>query len=48
MDGDEEKTVMLIIPRDSLGDISLDRLFDKNVKIIVKDFMIMDRSPRRL
>jgi len=48
MDGDEEKTVMLIIPRDSLGDITLDRLFDKNVKIIVKDFMIMDRSPRRL
>merc|ERR1719242_202483 len=39
MDGDEEKTVLLIIPRDSLGDISLDRLFDKNVKIIVKDFM---------
>jgi len=48
MDGDEEKTVLLIIPRDSLGDVSLDRLFDKNVKIIVKDFMIMDRSPRRL
>merc|ERR1719471_1811977 len=48
MDGDEEKTVLLIIPRDSLGDITLDRLFDKNVKIIVKDFMIMDRSPRRL
>merc|ERR1712227_1156249 len=48
MDGDEEKTVLLIIPRDSLGDITLNRLFDKNVKIIVKDFMIMDRSPRRL
>ena len=48
MDGDEEKTVLLIIPRDSLGDVTLDRLFDKNVKIIVKDFMIMDRSPRRL
>merc|ERR1712064_274399 len=46
--GDEEKTVFLIIPKESLGDVTLDRLFDKNVKIIVKDFMIMDRSPRRL
>jgi len=48
MDGDEDKTVMLLIPKDVLGDISLTRLFDKNVKIVVKDFMIMDRSPRRL
>merc|ERR1712064_214946 len=46
--GDEEKTVFLLIPKESLGDVTLDRLFDKNVKIIVKDFMIMDRSPRRL
>merc|ERR1712110_437461 len=48
MDGDEDKTVMLLIPKEVLGDISLTRLFDKNVKIVVKDFMIMDRSPRRL
>ena len=48
MDGDEEKTIMLLIPKEILGDISLTRLFDKNVKIVVKDFMIMDRSPRRL
>merc|ERR1712062_261151 len=48
MDGDEEKTIMLLIPKDVLGDVSLTRLFDKNVKIVVKDFMIMDRSPRRL
>ena len=45
---DGEKTVMLIIPGESLGDVSLDRLFAKNVKIVVKDFMIMDRSPRIL
>merc|ERR1712107_98485 len=45
---DEEKTVMLIITKESLGDVTLDRLFDKNVKIVVKDFMIMDRSPRKL
>merc|ERR1712110_664473 len=48
MDGDEDKTVMLLIPKEVLGDISLTRLLDKNVKIVVKDFMIMDRSPRRL
>merc|ERR1712117_581107 len=48
MDGDEDKTVMILIPKEVLGDISLTRLFDKNVKIVVKDFMIMDRSPRRL
>merc|ERR1739838_85384 len=48
MDGNEEKTIMLLIPKEILGDISLTRLFDKNVKIVVKDFMIMDRSPRRL
>merc|ERR1711902_458642 len=41
MDGDEEKTIMLLIPKEILGDISLTRLFDKNVKIVVKDFMIM-------
>merc|ERR1712117_718046 len=48
MQGDQEKTVFLIIPAETLGDVTLDRLFDKNVKIIVKDFMIMDRSPRLL
>ena len=48
MEGEEKKTVMLLIPKEVLGDISLTRLFDKNVKIVVKDFMVMDRSPRRL
>merc|ERR1712038_1996622 len=47
MEGEEKKTVMLLIPKEVLGDISLTRLFDKNVKIVVKDFMVMDRSPRR-
>jgi len=46
--GDQDRTVMILIPRDVIGDISLDRLYDKNVKIVVKDFMVMDRSPRRL
>merc|ERR1712156_376216 len=48
MEGEEKKTVMFLIPKEVLGDISLTRLFDKNVKIVVKDFMVMDRSPRRL
>merc|ERR1712122_31921 len=44
---DQKKTVMLLIPRDVIGNISLNTLFDKNVKIVVKDFMVMDidRSP---
>jgi len=46
--GDQDRTVMILIPRHVIGDISLDRLYDKNVKIVVKDFMVMDRSPRRL
>merc|ERR1712154_376432 len=46
--GDQGRTVMILIPRHVIGDISLDRLYDKNVKIVVKDFMVMDRSPRRL
>merc|ERR1711971_328063 len=45
--GDQEKSVMLLIPRDVIGD-RINRLFDKNVKIVVRDFMLMDRSPRRL
>ena len=45
--GDQEKSVMLLIPRDVIGDRQ-NRLFDKNVKIVVRDFMLMDRSPRRL
>merc|ERR1712154_431849 len=45
--GDHEKSVMLLIPRDVIGD-RINRLFDKNVKIVVRDFMLMDRSPRRL
>ena len=47
LSGDQEKSVMLLIPRDIIGDRK-DRLFNKNVKIVVKDFMLMDRSPRRL
>merc|ERR1712079_273897 len=35
MEGEEKKTVMLLIPKEVLGDISLTRLFDKNVKIVV-------------
>merc|ERR1712183_1200295 len=45
--GDQEKSVMLLIPTDVIGD-RINRLFDKNVKIVVRDFMLMDRSPRRL
>merc|ERR1712106_1315858 len=43
--GDEKRTVVIVIPRDSLGG-ERDKLFNKNVKIIVKDFMVMERSPR--
>eukprot|EP00091_Calanus_sinicus_P004199 TRINITY_DN14425_c0_g1_i1.p1 TRINITY_DN14425_c0_g1~~TRINITY_DN14425_c0_g1_i1.p1 ORF type:complete len:125 (-),score=51.85 TRINITY_DN14425_c0_g1_i1:107-481(-) len=45
--GEEERTVVIVIPRDSLGG-GRDKLFDKNVKIVVKDFMLMERSPRTL
>merc|ERR1712106_852651 len=45
--GDEERTVVIVIPRDSLGG-ERDKLFNKNVKIVVKDFMVMERSPRTL
>merc|ERR1712062_328313 len=45
--GDQEKSVMLLLPREVIGD-RINRLFDKNVKIVVRDFMLMDRSPRRL
>jgi len=45
--GDEERTVVIVIPRDSLGG-DRDKLFNKNVKIVVKDFMVMERSPRTL
>ena len=38
---EEEMTVFLVIPRDSLGG-NRKKLFDKNIKIVVKDFMIMD------
>ena len=45
--GDEERTVVIVIPRDSLGG-QRDKIFNKNVKIVVKDFMVMERSPRTL
>eukprot|EP00092_Neocalanus_flemingeri_P069905 GFUD01085746.1.p1 GENE.GFUD01085746.1~~GFUD01085746.1.p1 ORF type:complete len:453 (-),score=190.54 GFUD01085746.1:22-1209(-) len=45
--GEEEKTVFILIPREALGG-DRDKLFDKNVKIVVKNFMIMERSPRAL
>ena len=44
-DGADKRTVILVIPHDALGD-RREKLFDKNVKIIVKNFMIMERSPR--
>merc|ERR1712154_345538 len=47
MSGDHEKSVMLLIPRDVIGD-RINRLCGKNVKIVVRDFMLMERSPRRL
>jgi len=45
--GEEEKTVYIVIPKDALGG-DRNKLFEKNVKIVVKEFMIMDRSPRSL
>merc|ERR1711874_803405 len=45
--GEDERTVVIVIPRDSLGG-DREKLFNKNVKIVVKDFMVMERSPRSL
>jgi len=45
--GEDERTVVLVIPADSLGG-DRNKLFNKNVKIVVKDFMIMERGPRTL
>merc|ERR1711874_392116 len=45
--GEDERTVVIVIPRDSLGG-NRDKLFNKNVKIVVKDFMVMERNPRSL
>merc|ERR1711971_1482028 len=42
-DGGEPKTVYILIPKEGLD---LTRLFDKNVKVVVKDLMIMDISPK--
>merc|ERR1719312_577702 len=44
---EDERTVVLVIPADSLGG-DRNKLFNKNVKIVVKDFMIMERGPRTL
>jgi len=45
--GEDKRTVVLVIPGDSLGG-DRNKLFNKNVKIVVKDFMIMERGPRTL
>merc|ERR1711970_994612 len=45
--GEDKRTVFLVIPGDSLGE-DRNKLFNKNVKIVVKDFMIMERGPRTL
>merc|ERR1711902_399707 len=42
-EGSEPKTVYILIPKQGLD---LTRLFDKNVKVVVKDLMIMDISPK--
>merc|ERR1712013_731795 len=42
-EGGEPKTVYIPIPKQGLD---LTRLFDKNVKVVVKDLMIMDISPK--
>merc|ERR1719500_1651366 len=42
-EGGEPKTVYILIPKEGLD---LTRLFDKNVKVVVKDLMIMDISPK--
>ena len=45
--GENERTVVIVLSKESLG-VTRDKLFDKNVKLIVKDFMLMERSPRNL
>merc|ERR1711902_457932 len=42
-EGGEPKTVYILIPKQGPD---LTRLFDKNVKVVVKDLMIMDISPK--
>merc|ERR1712072_1590387 len=42
-EGGEPKTVYILIPKQGLD---LTRLFDRNVKVVVKDLMIMDISPK--
>merc|ERR1712025_881442 len=41
--GEDERTVLIVIPGDSLGG-DRNKLFNKNVKIVVKDFMVMERG----
>lgn len=41
--GDEPRTVYIVINKDG---VNTKRLFDKNVKVLVKDLMIMDISPK--
>lgn len=41
--GDEPKTVFIVINKDG---VDTKRLFDKNIKVVVKDLMIMDISPK--
>merc|ERR1712228_53631 len=43
LNGEERKTVFIVIPRTGLD---TERLFSKNVKVVVKDLMIMDFSPK--
>merc|ERR1711915_1128906 len=45
--GENERTVVIVLSKESLG-VTREKLFDKNVKLIVKDFMLMERSPRNL
>merc|ERR1712152_8216 len=45
--GEDERTVLIVIPGNSLGG-DRNKLFNKNVKIVVKDFMVMERGPRTL
>merc|ERR1712025_938979 len=45
--GEDERTVLIVIPGNSLGG-DKNKLFNKNVKIVVKDFMVMERGPRTL
>merc|ERR1712025_305858 len=45
--GEDERTVLIVIPGDSLGG-DRNKLLNKNVKIVVKAFMVMERGPRTL